>query len=98
MESTGKYWIPIYNILESTCNIDLIHPKYVKSIQGKKADKKDAKWIAAIFKHDLVCGSFIPPTDIRQLQNLVHYRWKLTNFNVSEWIRKGFYQHHHTIT
>ena len=64
MESTGKYWIPIYNILEPTCNIVLAHPKYVKAIRGKKTDKKDAKWIADIFKHDLVSGSFIPPADI----------------------------------
>lgn len=84
MESTGKYWIPIYNILEQTCNIVLAHPKYVKAIKGKKTDKKDAKWIADIFKHDLVSGSFIPPADIRQLRDLVRYRWKLTNFNVGE--------------
>ena len=80
MESTGKYWIPIYNILEHTCNIVLAHPKYVKAIRGKKTDKRDAKWIADIFKHDLVSGSFIPPADIRQLRD----HWKLTNFNVGE--------------
>ncbi|MEG2012896.1 MAG: IS110 family transposase [Anaerovoracaceae bacterium] len=84
MESTGKYWIPIYNILEPTCKIVLAHPKYVKAIRGKKTDKKDAKWIADIFKHDLVSGSFIPPADIRQLRDLVRYRWKLTNFTTSE--------------
>lgn len=84
MESTGKYWIPIYNILESTCKIVLAHPKYVKAIRGKKTDKKDAKWIADIFKHDLVSGSFIPPADIRQLRDLVRYRWKLTNFTTGE--------------
>lgn len=60
MESTGKYWIPIYNILEPTCNIVLALPKYVRAIRGKKTDKRDAKWIADIFKHDLVSGSFIP--------------------------------------
>ena len=76
MESTGKYWIPIYNILEPSCKIVLAHPKYVKSIRGKKTDKKDAKWIADIFKHDLVNGSFIPPADIRQLRDLVRYRCK----------------------
>jgi len=84
MESTGKYWIPVYNILESTCNIVLAHPKYVKAIRGKKTDKKDAKWIADIFKHDLVSGSFIPPYDIRQLRDLVRYRNKLTSFNTGE--------------
>jgi len=84
MESTGKYWIPIYNILEPTCKIVLAHPKYVKAIRGKKTDQKDAKWIADIFKHDLVSGSFIPPADIRQLRDLVRYRWKLTNFSTGE--------------
>ena len=84
MESTGKYWIPIYNILEPTCKIVLAHPKYVKAIRGKKTDKKDAKWIADIFKHDLVSGSFIPPADIRQLRDLMRYRWKLTNITTGE--------------
>ncbi len=84
MESTGKYWIPIYNILEPTCKIVLAHPKYVKAIRGKKPDKKDAKWIADIFKHDLVSGSFIPPADIRQIRDLVRYRCKLTNFVIGE--------------
>ena len=84
MESTGKYWIPVYNILEPTCNIVLAHPKYVKAIRGKKTDKRDAKWIADIFKHDLVSGSFIPPADIRQLRDLFRYRWKLTNFTTGE--------------
>lgn len=84
MESTGKYWIPVYNILESDCNIVLAHPKYVKAIRGKKTDKKDAKWIADIFKHDLVSGSFIPPADIRQLRDLMRYRYKLTNFTTGE--------------
>ena len=84
MESTGKYWIPIYNILERTCNIVLAHPKYVRAIRGKKTDKRDARWIADIFKHDLVAGSFIPPADIRQLRDLFRYRWKLTNFTTGE--------------
>ena len=84
MESTGKYWIPIYNILEPTCHIVLAHPKYVKAIRGKKTDKKDAKWIADIFKHDLVSGSFIPPSDIRQLRDLVRYHGKLTSFITGE--------------
>ena len=36
MESTGKYWIPVWNILEPTCKLVLAHPKYVKAIKGKK--------------------------------------------------------------
>jgi transposase len=84
MESTGKYWIPVYNILEATCKITLAHPKYVKAIRGKKTDKKDAKWIADLFKHDLVAASFMPPLAIRQLRDLMRYRFKLTNFCSSE--------------
>ena len=84
MESTGKYWIPVYNILESDCSIVLAHPKYVKAIRGKKTDKKDAKWIADLFKHDLVAGSFMPPADIRQLRDFMRYRFKLTCFKSSE--------------
>ena len=84
MESTGKYWIPVFNILEDSCNITLAHPKYVKAIRGKKTDKKDAKWIADLFKHDLVAGSFMPPQAIRQLRDLMRYRFKLTNFTSSE--------------
>jgi transposase len=76
MESTGKYWIPVFNILEKSCTIVLAHPKYVKAIRGKKTDKKDAKWIADLFKHDLVTGSFMPPPDIRQLRDLMRYRFK----------------------
>ncbi|TCO66903.1 IS110 family RNA-guided transposase [Marinisporobacter balticus] len=84
MESTGKYWIPVFNILENSCNITLAHPKYVKAIRGKKTDNKDAQWIADLFKHDLVAGSFMPPLPIRQLRDLMRYRSKLTNFMSSE--------------
>jgi len=84
MESTGKYWIPVYNMLESSCKVVLAHPKYVKAIRGKKTDARDAKWIADIFKHDLVSGSFIPPPQIRQLRDLMRYRSKLTGFCTGE--------------
>jgi len=84
MESTGKYWIPVYNILEPTCRIVLAHPKYARAIKGKKTDKRDAKWIADIFKHDLLHGSFIPPADIRQLRDLVRYHFKLTSYTTGE--------------
>ena len=84
IESTGKYWIPIYNILEQSCNVVLAHPKYVKAIRGKKTDVRDAKWIADIFKHGLVSGSFIPPPEIRQMRDLMRYRVKLTNLSTAE--------------
>ena len=56
----------------------------MNAIRGKKTDKKDAKWIADVIKHDLVSGSFNPPTDILQLRDLVRYRWKLNNSIVGE--------------
>ncbi len=84
MESAGKYWIPVFNALEKTCNVCLTHPKYVKAIKGKKTDKKDAKWISELFKCDLVRSSFIPPPDIRQLRDLCRYYVKLTGFVSSE--------------
>lgn len=84
MESTGKYWFPVHNILETTCNVVVSHPKFVKAIKGKKTDKKDAQWIADLFKHDLVRGSFIPPDDIRQLRDLCRYWCKLTSYTTGE--------------
>lgn len=77
MESTGKYWFPVHNILEKDFRVVVTHPKFVKAIKGKKTDKKDAQWIADLFKHDLVRGSFIPPEDIRQLRDLCRYQQKL---------------------
>jgi transposase len=84
MESCGKYWIPVFNALEKTCNVCLTHPKYVKAIKGKKTDKKDAKWISELFKCDLVRSSFVPPLDIRQLRDLCRYYVKLTGFATGE--------------
>ena len=87
MESTGKYWIPIFNVLEDEFNVYVIHPKYTKAIKGKKTDKKDSKWIADLFRHDLVKFSFIPPKEIRQLRELSRYRIKLVGMGSSESLR-----------
>ena len=84
MESTGKYWIPVFNILEEKCKCIITHPKYVRSIPGKKTDKKDSIWIADMFKHGLVEPSFMPPADIRQLRDLMRYRNKLINIRSGE--------------
>lgn len=84
MESTGKYWIPIFNILEEKCKCIITHPKYVRTIPGKKTDKKDSIWIADMFKHGLVEPSFMPPANIRQLRDLMRYRNKLVNVRSSE--------------
>ena len=78
MESTGKYWIPVFNILEkNNLWVTLSHPKYTKPQKGNKTDRKDAKWICDLFMCDMVKPSFIPPADIRHLRDLVRYRFKL---------------------
>ena len=84
MESTGKYWIPVFNVLEKTCNVVLAHPKYTKPQRGNKTDRKDAKWICDLFMCDMVKPSFIPSADIRQLRDLVRYRFKYTNMLTGE--------------
>ena len=84
MESTGKYWIPIFNYLEHDITVCLTHPKYVKAIKGKKTDKKDSKWIADLYKFDLVRCSFIPPKEFRALRELSRYRFKLVCMKSSE--------------
>lgn len=84
MESTGKYWIPIFNLLEHSHHVCLAHPKYLKAIKGKKTDKNDSIWIADLFKHDLLMHSFIPTLRIRELRDLTRYEFKLTNLASSE--------------
>jgi transposase len=84
MESSGRYWIPVFNILEKTCLVTLSHPKYTKPRKGSKTDRKDAKWICDLFMCDMVKPSFIPPPDIRHLRDLMRYRFKLTNILTGE--------------
>lgn len=95
MESTGKYWIPIFNVLEDEINVCIAHPKYTKAIKGKKTDKKDSKWIADLFRHDLIKSSFIPPKEIRQLREISRYRIKLIGMRSSE---KNRYQNAMTVS
>jgi len=54
MESTGKYWIPVFNVLEEAgMHVLLTHPKYVRAIKGKKTDKKG---ICSIFRGNEYTG------------------------------------------
>jgi len=84
LESSGKYWIPVFNILEKTCFVTLAHPKYTKPQKGNKTDRKDAKWICDLFMCDMIKPSFIPSPEIRQLRDLIRYRSKLTNMMTGE--------------
>jgi transposase len=96
MESTGKYWVPVFNILEeANIKVLLTHPKYVRAIKGKKTDKRDSKWIANLFKCDLVYSSFIPPKEFRSFRELWRYRFKLVAMRSSE---KNRYQNCMTVS
>lgn len=95
MESTGKYYVPVYNALEgSISNVVVANPKWVKAIKGEKDDNKDAKWIADLFKFGIVRSSFIPKHDIRILRELERYLFKITNMSSSE---KNRYQNAITV-
>jgi transposase len=84
MESTGKYWIPVYNLLEDSIRITVANPKWVKAVKGNKDDAKDSKWIGDLFRLGLVPGSFIPEKGIRILREYTRYRFKLISARSSE--------------
>lgn len=85
MESTGKYWVPVFNILESeNIKVVIANPKWVKAVKGNKDDKKDSKWIGDLFRLGLVLGSFIPAKPILILREFTRYRFKLVSMKSSE--------------
>lgn len=94
MESTGKYWIPVFNLLEDEINITIANPKWVKAVKGNKDDTKDSKWIGDLFRLGLVRGSYIPCKKIRILREFTRYRYKLVSCCSSE---KNRYQNALTV-
>jgi transposase len=74
MESTGVYWRPVYNLLEGQCELLVVNAQHIKTVPGRKTDVKDAAWIAALLRHGLLRGSFIPSKPQRQLRELTRYR------------------------
>jgi len=84
MESTGKYWVPVYNLLEDRISITVANPKWVKAVKGNKDDTKDSKWIGDLFRLGLVPGSFIPDKFFRILREYTRYRFKLVSCRSSE--------------
>jgi transposase len=94
MESTGKYWVPVPNLLEDSINVTIANPKWVKIVKGNKDDAKDSKWIGDLFRIGLVPGSFIPGKDIRILREYTRYRFKLVSAKASE---KNRYQNVFTV-
>lgn len=77
MESTGVYWIPVWNVLESgrpRLDLTLVNPQTVQALRGAKTDRIDAARIAEFLQHGLLRGSFVPPKPIRQLRDLTRMR------------------------
>jgi transposase len=84
MESTGVYWKPVFNVLESAFEVLLVNAKHIKFVPGRKTDVKDAQWLAELLQHGLLKASFIPKQDQRDLRELVRYRTHLLNERTRE--------------
>jgi len=81
MESTGIYWIPIYEILEARgFNVHLVNARHLKNVPGKKTDVLDCQWIQQLHTYGLLRASFRPPDDICALRALVRHRDNLIRF------------------
>lgn len=84
MEFTGKYWVPVFNLLEDEINVTIANPKWVKAVKGNKDDTKDSKWIGDLFRLGLVPGNYIPCKPFRILREFTRYRYKLTSCRSSK--------------
>lgn len=77
MESTGIYWVPVYQVLEGSVQIVLGNPRHMANVPGRKTDVSDAHWIAKLLRHGLIQPNFVPPRPIRDLRQATRYRRKL---------------------
>ncbi|GAC1366004.1 MAG: IS110 family transposase [Ktedonobacteraceae bacterium] len=84
MESTGVYWKPVYNLLESSLTLLVVNAQHMKAVPGRKTDTKDAEWIADLLRHGLLKASFIPSVPQRELRELTRYRVRLTEERARE--------------
>jgi transposase len=73
-ESTGVFWKPVFNILESRFAVQLVNAQPIKQVPGRKTDVKDCAWIAQVLQHGLLRASFVPPPPIRALRDLTRQR------------------------
>jgi transposase len=85
MESTGVYWKPVYNLLESSdFEVMVVNAQHIKAVPGRKTDVRDAEWIAELLRHGLLRPSFIPPRPQRELRELLRYRRSLVQERTRE--------------
>lgn len=75
MESTGVYWIPLYEILESSgLKPVLVDAKSVKNVPGRKTDVDDCQWIQTLYSNGLLRAAYRPPQDRLKLRAYVRQR------------------------
>jgi len=85
MESTGVYWKPVYNLLESEgIETIVVNAQHIKAVPGRKTDVKDAEWIADLERHGLVKAIYIPSREQRELREMVRYRNEIINERARE--------------
>ena len=78
MESTGVYWKSPYAALEKAgIEAWVVNARHVKAVPGRKTDIADAQWLATLARAGLLRGSFVPPTQMRQLRLVSRQRQKL---------------------
>ena len=75
MESTGIYWIPLYDMLESKgIEVCLVNARHIKNVSGRKTDVADCEWLRKLHTYGLLSASFIPNELTRQLRSYVRLR------------------------
>ncbi len=69
LESTGIYWIPIFEVLEARgMRVDVVNARHVKTVPGRKSDWNDAQWLQQLHALGLLRGSFRPDGELRVLR------------------------------
>ena len=75
MESTGVYWMPVYQILEKNgFKVYLINARHLKNVPGRKTDVIDCKWIQQLHTYGLLQASFQPDAIIKELRTYIRHR------------------------
>ena len=78
MESTGGYWIPLYEVLEARgIEVLLVNARHVKGVPGRKSDIRDCQWLQQLHTFGLLRGSVRPAAPIAALRSLVRHRDQL---------------------
>ena len=75
MESTGVYWIPLYEILEARgFAVNLVNARHVKNVSGRKSDVLDCQWLQQLMSYGLLSGAFRPADEICMLRAVSRQR------------------------